>query len=63
MADRRIRFRRDYKKMTARGVTFNETPREEPYGTVVVFQDIYGNKWDLLELKPKDQPSHHDRDH
>ena len=33
------------------GATFCETPREEAYGTVVVFQDLYGNKWDLLQLK------------
>ena len=45
-------FQRDYQNMQARGVIFNEIPREEPYGTVAVFQDLYGNKWDLLELKP-----------
>ncbi len=44
-------FWRDYKAMTARGVKFNEEPREEPYGTVAVFEDLYGNKWDLLQLK------------
>ncbi|WP_119007907.1 VOC family protein [Vibrio superstes] len=43
-------FWRDYQLMKDRGVTFNEQPREEVYGTVVVFQDLYGNKWDLLEL-------------
>jgi len=36
--------------MKCKGVLFNETPRVEAYGTVVVFQDLYGNKWDLLEL-------------
>jgi hypothetical protein len=36
-----------------RGVKFRETPREEPYGTVAVFEDLYGNKWDLLQLKAK----------
>ena len=36
--------------MKANGVMFNEGPRVEDYGTVVVFQDLYGNKWDLLEL-------------
>jgi catechol 2,3-dioxygenase-like lactoylglutathione lyase family enzyme len=41
-------FRRDYDGMRARGVTFLETPRQEAYGSVVVFQDLYGNKWDLL---------------
>jgi catechol 2,3-dioxygenase-like lactoylglutathione lyase family enzyme len=44
-------FWRDYRAMKARGVTFRETPREETYGTVAVFEDFYGNKWDLLELK------------
>jgi catechol 2,3-dioxygenase-like lactoylglutathione lyase family enzyme len=42
---------RDYHEMLARGVKFNEAPRQEPYGTVAVFEDLYGNKWDLLELK------------
>ena len=37
--------------MKLQGVQFHEEPREEVYGTVVVFSDIYGNKWDLLELK------------
>jgi lactoylglutathione lyase len=44
-------FWRDYRAMTARGVRFIEAPREEAYGTVAVFEDLYGNKWDLLELK------------
>ncbi|MBN1886988.1 MAG: VOC family protein [Thermoflexales bacterium] len=44
-------FWRDYQGMKARGVVFTEEPRLEPYGTVVVFEDLYGNKWDLLELK------------
>ena len=43
-------FWRDYQLMMDKGVTFNETPREEAYGTVAVFQDLYGNKWDLLQL-------------
>ena len=42
-------FWRDYALMKANGVEFNEAPREEAYGTVVVFQDLYGNKWDLLQ--------------
>jgi catechol 2,3-dioxygenase-like lactoylglutathione lyase family enzyme len=46
-------FWRDYHEMLARGVKFNEAPRQEPYGTVAVFEDLYGNKWDLLELKDK----------
>jgi catechol 2,3-dioxygenase-like lactoylglutathione lyase family enzyme len=44
-------FWRDYLALKERGVTFRETPREETYGTVAVFEDLYGNKWDLLELK------------
>ena len=37
--------------MKGRGVKFRETPRQETYGTVAVFEDLYGNQWDLLELK------------
>ena len=44
-------FRRDYDHMLARGVKFTTAPRQEAYGTVAVFEDLYGNKWDLLELK------------
>ena len=44
-------FWRDYQGMTARGVRFVSDPREESYGTVAVFEDLYGNKWDLLQLK------------
>jgi len=44
-------FLRDYEAMKARGVKFLEQPRSEPYGTVAVFEDLYGNKWDLLQLK------------
>ncbi len=43
-------FWRDYNLMISNGVVFNEEPRVEEYGTVVVFQDLYGNKWDLLQL-------------
>ncbi|MBB1387081.1 VOC family protein [Pseudoalteromonas sp. SG45-5] len=43
-------FWRDYNLMLSKGVTFNEEPRVEPYGTVVVFEDLYGTKWDLLQL-------------
>ncbi len=42
-------FARDYARMTAEGVTFREAPRHEPYGSVVVFEDLYGNPWDLIE--------------
>ena len=44
-------FWRDYNAYLARGVQFLETPREESYATVVVFQDTFGNRWDLLQLK------------
>ncbi|OBT07952.1 glyoxalase [Vibrio sp. UCD-FRSSP16_10] len=44
-------FWRDYEEMKDNGVVFNEAPRDEQYGTVAVFEDLYGNKWDLLELK------------
>lgn len=43
-------FWRDYREMKAAGVHFREEPRVESYGTVAVFEDLYGNKWDLLEL-------------
>ncbi|MET7288912.1 VOC family protein [Streptomyces sp. NPDC005573] len=42
-------FARDHARMTAAGVTFLEEPRHEAYGTVAVFQDLYGNRWDLLQ--------------
>lgn len=42
-------FRRDHAAMLAKGVRFVESPREEAYGTVVVFEDPYGNRWDLVE--------------
>lgn len=41
-------FHRDYRRMLSHGVTFLEAPRIEPYGTVAVFVDLYGNKWDLI---------------
>ena len=42
-------FRRDYLAMVERGVEFIEEPRTEAYGTVAVFRDLYGNRWDLVE--------------
>ncbi|MGZ6020899.1 MAG: VOC family protein [Phenylobacterium sp.] len=42
-------FERDHGRMLAAGVTFLETPRREPYGVVAVFQDLCGNRWDLIE--------------
>ena len=44
-------FARDHLAMVKAGVRFLEEPRHEPYGSVAVFEDLYGNKWDLLELK------------
>lgn len=48
-------FWRDYREMTARKVKFVRPPSEEIYGTVAVFEDLYGNQWDLLELKNGDR--------
>ncbi len=42
---------RDYARMKSHGVRFRETPRTEPYGMVAVFEDLYGNAWDLLQLR------------
>jgi catechol 2,3-dioxygenase-like lactoylglutathione lyase family enzyme len=42
-------FDRDHARMTAAGVRFLEAPRREPYGTVAVFEDLCGNRWDLLQ--------------
>ncbi len=47
-------FWRDYEFMKAQGVEFTEEPRVEEYGTVVVFKDLYGTKWDLLQLNQAD---------
>ena len=44
-------FWRDHAKLTALGVTFVREPKTESYGTVAVFKDLYGNLWDLLQLK------------
>lgn len=42
-------FRQDHARMLAAGVRFREAPRHEVYGTVAVFEDLYGNGWDLIE--------------
>ncbi len=42
-------FWRDYRKMLVRDIVFIREPKEEIYGTVAVFKDLYGNLWDLLE--------------
>lgn len=44
-------FRATYDAMRARGVAFREEPRRETYGWVVVFADLYGNQWDLIETR------------
>jgi catechol 2,3-dioxygenase-like lactoylglutathione lyase family enzyme len=43
-------FARDYQAMRARGVRFVREPAPEAYGTVAVFEDLYGNRWDLIEF-------------
>jgi catechol 2,3-dioxygenase-like lactoylglutathione lyase family enzyme len=42
-------FARDHERMLAAGVRFDEPPRDEPYGTVAVFSDLHGNRWDLIQ--------------
>ncbi len=44
-------FTRDHAAFQARGVRFLEEPRKEPYGRVAVFEDLYGNRWDLIERR------------
>jgi lactoylglutathione lyase len=44
-------FQSDYHDLKKRGVQFVRPPQEESYGTVAVFEDLYGNKWDLLQLR------------
>ncbi|MEO9496269.1 MAG: VOC family protein [Vibrio splendidus] len=46
-------FWRDYERMTSLGINFVREPKEEGYGTVAVFEDLYGNLWDLLQLSPE----------
>lgn len=45
-------FDRDYARMRENGVRFREPPRREAYGTVAVFEDLYGNAWDLIQPIP-----------
>ena len=45
-------FAGDYARMTSAGVRFLEEPRHEAYGSVAVFEDLHGNRWDLLQPKP-----------
>jgi catechol 2,3-dioxygenase-like lactoylglutathione lyase family enzyme len=44
-------FAETYETYTSRGIEFIESPRQEAFGQVVVFKDLYGNKWDLIEQK------------
>ena len=46
-------FRRDYENYKTKGVNFVREPKTEDYGTVAVFEDLYGNLWDLVEFKNK----------
>jgi len=50
-------FTRDHAAMQAKGVQFEEAPRLEPYGQVAVWQDPFGNRWDLLQLSASDADS------
>ena len=43
-------FARDHVALQAKGVAFEEAPRQEPYGTVAVFRDPFGNRWDLIQF-------------
>ncbi|MBW8048874.1 MAG: VOC family protein [Cytophagales bacterium] len=52
-------FWRDYNKMLKREIHFVRTPKEEEYGTVAVFEDLYGNLWDLLEPNDKNKCIQH----
>ena len=45
-------FWRDYNEMLALGIHFVREPKEASYGTVAVFEDLYGNLWDLIQLRP-----------
>jgi catechol 2,3-dioxygenase-like lactoylglutathione lyase family enzyme len=47
-------FARDHLAYTQQGVRFVEIPRHEPYGTVAVFEDAYGHRWDLIQPAPRD---------
>jgi uncharacterized glyoxalase superfamily protein PhnB len=43
-------FWRDHKKMVETGIRFTREPKEAPYGIVAVFEDLYGNLWDLVQF-------------
>jgi uncharacterized glyoxalase superfamily protein PhnB len=44
-------FWRDYRNYVSKGIVFVRDPSEQPYGTVAVFKDLYGNLWDLVQLR------------
>jgi len=46
-------FARDHARLTAAGAVFEEAPRHEPYGTVAVWRDPFGNRWDLIQRPPE----------
>jgi hypothetical protein len=48
---------RDHAAFQARGVVFEDGPREETYGTVAVFTDLHGNRWDLIEPRSDSGPT------
>ena len=52
-------FWRDYRQMLTNGIRFIREPVEQPYGTVAVFEDLYGNLWDLVEHKTGSRFSQH----
>ena len=56
-------FRRDHKDMISRGIKFVREPNKEEYGTVAVFEDLYGNLWDLIEYSPDHPMSLQTTDH
>ena len=49
-------FARDYERMRARGVSFVREPKQAPYGIVAVFEDLYGNLWDLVQFAEPGEP-------
>ena len=48
-------FWRDFRNMVEKGIRFVREPKEESYGTVAVFEDLYGNLWDLVEYSSNDE--------
>jgi catechol 2,3-dioxygenase-like lactoylglutathione lyase family enzyme len=56
-------FRRDYDKMISKGIHFVRPPKQEEYGMVAVFEDLYGNLWDLLEPNNKNKAAQLDISH